>query len=398
MNGERTTILILLAHYLPGYKCGGPIRTIANLVDHLGDEFDFKIITSDRDMLDTDPFRDVNINEWNTVGKAAVFYASPERLSFRKLASLVSETPHDLLYINSFFSDRFSIFPLFARKLGMIPKKPVVLAPRGEFSKSALSLKITKKRAFMLAAKLIGLHRGIVWQASSEREAGDILFAIWETSVRTIVAPDLLPKGNVMKDASPMPNEVRETVNVVFLSRISPMKNLDFAIETLKRVPVPIQFDIIGVIDDKAYWESCKTLIESLPSNVSATYLGPIDHSEVHAVLGSYDLFFLPTRGENFGHVIFEALAAGVPVLISDQTPWQDLEQEGVGWIRPLKEMEGFVEVITGFAKKSLEDRDKQRLRAMKYAFHQANHNGPAQANIHLFLSAILNSRLSFSP
>ena len=45
----------------------------------------------------------------------------------------------------------------------------------------------------------------------------------------------------------------------------------------------------------------------------------------VHQTLSDYHLFFLPTLGENFGHAIFEALSVGVPVLISDQTPWTDV-------------------------------------------------------------------------
>ena len=48
----KTTILSSVGYYLPGYKAGGPIRTLANMVDRLGDEFQFKIVTLDRDFGD----------------------------------------------------------------------------------------------------------------------------------------------------------------------------------------------------------------------------------------------------------------------------------------------------------------------------------------------------------
>ena len=46
----RPIILSFAGHYLPGYKAGGPIRSIANMVDQLGDEFDFRIVAGDRDL------------------------------------------------------------------------------------------------------------------------------------------------------------------------------------------------------------------------------------------------------------------------------------------------------------------------------------------------------------
>lgn len=46
------------------------MRTIVNFVDHLGDEFDIRIVTRDRDALDTEPYASVEVDAWNTVGKA----------------------------------------------------------------------------------------------------------------------------------------------------------------------------------------------------------------------------------------------------------------------------------------------------------------------------------------
>lgn len=387
---KKPVILVLLAHYLPGYKCGGPVRTIANLVEHLGDEFDFKIITSDRDMLETNPFPDVQTDEWNTVGKAAVFYSSPEQLSFSRLASLVSETPHDILYINSFFSPRFSIFPLLARNFGMIPQKPVVLAPRGEFSSGALAIKKLKKHFFLSVAKLLRLHRNFTWQASSEYEAEDISSTMGNLPLKIMVAPDLLPKETpALFKLDPAVGNSAKVLRIVFLSRISPMKNLDYAIDVLKRVTIPVEFNIYGVIDDQPYWESCKEKMRNMPENIKMSYKEAIEHEHVYEEIRKHDLFFLPTRGENFGHAIFEALAAGVPALISDQTPWRDLEENGAGWVRPLENLSSFVDVIEKLGKKDSPQREPQRSSARHYAQRRSNDGEIINASRVVFIETI---------
>jgi glycosyltransferase involved in cell wall biosynthesis len=65
---------------------------------------------------------------------------------------------------------------------------------------------------------------------------------------------------------------------------------------------------------------------------VRVDYAGEIANAELPAVTAKHHIFVLPTSGENFGHAIFEALALGKPVLISDQTPWRGLRAAGAGW------------------------------------------------------------------
>jgi glycosyltransferase involved in cell wall biosynthesis len=83
-----------------------------------------------------------------------------------------------------------------------------------------------------------------------------------------------------------------------------------------------------------------------LPKNISVNYFGPITHELVHQTLSDYHLFFLPTLGENFGHAIFEALSVGVPVLISDQTPWTDIVNKSNYAAIPLNNQKKYVDFI----------------------------------------------------
>lgn len=67
-------ILILMGRYLPGHKDGGPLRTIINVTEALGDEYEFYIGCLDRDHGDKEPYSNIRRNEWNQVGKAKVWY------------------------------------------------------------------------------------------------------------------------------------------------------------------------------------------------------------------------------------------------------------------------------------------------------------------------------------
>ncbi|MBN2731081.1 MAG: hypothetical protein JXR26_01505, partial [Balneolaceae bacterium] len=175
MKGLKRTILILTAFYLPGYLGGGPIRTIASLVEILGDEFDFKIVTLDRDLGATDCYPGINVDEWQKVGKADVFYVSSENANVTFIRSIINATVHDVLYLNSFFSPLFTVIPMFLNRLGLIKGVTIIIAPRGEFSTGALKLKSFKKKPYIFLSKLLKLYKNVEWQASSYHEKEDII-------------------------------------------------------------------------------------------------------------------------------------------------------------------------------------------------------------------------------
>ena len=374
--------------YLPGYKSGGPIQTIANMVDQLGDQLDFRIITTDRDALDIEPYSNVAIDDWNTVGKAKVLYTSPSNRSFSKMARLINETDHDVLYLNSFFHPVFTIRPLLARHFRRIPKRPTVIAPRGEFSQGALALRWWKKRSFIAFVKTFGLYRNLTWQASSDYEANDIFEVLGSIAKHIVVAPNLPAiQDLVIQEERSADQANGGPLRVCFLSRITPMKNLDFALRVLTQVTVPVEFSIYGMVSDTAYWQLCQNLIHKLPRNVIARYLGVVDHEKVQQELVKHDLLFLPTRGENFGHVVHESLTSGLPVLISDKTPWRYLEADGVGWDLPLNVPEQFRKVIEAMSNTDDEERIKQRYLAKQYASRISSNNKVISSNLDLFMN-----------
>jgi glycosyltransferase involved in cell wall biosynthesis len=382
-------ILTFVGSYLPGYKAGGPIRTIVNMADSLAGYYLFKIITLDRDLGDKESYSDIKINDWNEVGRALVYYSEPTNHTFYNIIKLIKKTPHDLIYLNSFFSWGFTIKPLLLKKIGLIPKKtPIVLAPRGEFSAGALNLKSFKKKTYISIAKILGIYNNLVWQASSEFEKDNIIRVMGNYN-DIFIAPDLPAPSKL--DSLPIMLNSKEpgSIRCIFLARISPMKNLKGALETLNAVKGQVEFNIYGPIEDIDYWNECQTIIYVLPENITVKYKGMLDHEQVAQVFSEHHLFLFPTLGENFGHVIIESLVAGCPVLISDQTPWKNLDQEKVGWDLPLDRPELFKEVLQEYIDMDNEKYKKMSQRAREYGIERSNDQKVLDANRNLFKYAI---------
>ena len=365
----RVRVLTFVDYYLPGYRYGGPPKTIANTVEALGDEFEFLVVTRDREFGACEPYAEVQINDWNTVGKAKVFYAGPSMLSFRGIRRLLNDTAYDVLYFNSFLSPRFTVLPGLIRWLGFSPWKPIIIAPRGEFSPGALATKPIKKKIYITAAKLLQIYRGVIWQASSNREVEDIESVMGPNSETIMVAPDLPYTG---MPVFPKAHETHKNtrgqgfLQMVFLSRISPMKNLDFLLRLLGRVKAAFLLTIYGPVSDLEYWAECQEVIRSLPSHIAVHYAGEVTPDKVAFAFAQHDVFVFPTRGENFGHVVLESLSAGTALILSDQTPWH-ADAKGAVEVLSLDDPDAWVAAIDRWSRFTHEQLAEQRTAALNY-------------------------------
>ncbi|MEY2795360.1 MAG: hypothetical protein RIR10_1076, partial [Planctomycetota bacterium] len=366
---HRPVVLCFIDYYLPGFRSGGPTRTIANLVEMLGDEFDIRIVTRDRDYGDTQPYAGMRINGWNQVGKAKVFYASPETLSMRGLRKVLNETQYDAVYLNSFLSPKMTGIPLLLRRLNLVPKKPWMLAPRGEFASASLAAKALKKRFYLVASKAIGLYSDLTWQASAPHEASDIHSKFGSIAKHIVIAPDL-PRSPVEIDSDRLPLAQRRhprPLRIVFLSRLAPVKNLDFLLDVLSTVKRDIEFTIHGLQENEAYWQKCAQKIANLPSNIRATYEGAVSPDDVPHEFSKHDLFVFPSKGENFGHVVLESLSSGTSVIVSDRTPWRGGESDALE-VLSLDDRDAWRHAIERWAVLSASERQTRRDDALAFA------------------------------
>uniref|UniRef100_UPI0011155D82 glycosyltransferase n=1 Tax=Pseudoalteromonas sp. SK18 TaxID=1938366 RepID=UPI0011155D82 len=149
-------------------------------------------------------------------------------------------------------------------------------------------------------------------------------------------------KSKIERTVIKIPNEI----NLVFFSRISPMKNLHYLLDILSEIDINVNLDVYGPKEDLNYLNSCENKISVLPNNVKVNLLGTLSPENAYSVMKEYDLFVLPTLGENFGQAIWEALASSLPILISDRTPWKNLEKIGVGWEVSLEKPSHFLRII----------------------------------------------------
>lgn len=374
-------ILLFVPGYLPGFKSGGPVRTVSNMVEALGDIFSFHIMCMDRDLGDQKPYSAVSHETWNKQGKGMVFYLAPGLPGLLKLISTLQNNEFEIININSFFSFKFSIIPLVFCKIFRL-KKTIIIGPRGEFSKGALALKSTKKNSYIKLVKALGLYRNIIWHASSPHERDEIRRVMGPNANIRIAIDIAKPEENIY-----IPERFPGApLRLIFISRISPMKNLIGALRLLSSVRNTVTFDVFGPIEDNQYWEQCLAMASILPENIKFSYKGTLSPVNVTSKFAEYDLFLFPTLGENFGHVIAEALFAGLPVLISNSTPWRNLEEKGLGWDISLGQPELFIKMIEECCKIPSEEYRAWRSKIQAWALNNIGNHEAIEENRQLFM------------
>lgn len=335
----KPNILIFIDWYKPGYKAGGPIRSVSNMVDALKDHFQFYIVTRNTDYLETTPYSNINTNQWNSVDNAQVFYLSKENTKRSTIHALIDEVQPDIVYCNSFYSPYFSLIPIYYAKKKNIK---TILAVRGMLSKGSLGVKKTKKKVFSQFIKWVGLFSNITFHATTNDEKTAIE-TVFGKKVNSLVANNL---SESKQRTFLMKTKARNTLHLVSIARISPEKNTLYAINVLKNCKQNLLFDIYGPIYNQEYWNECLKAISELPVNIKVNYKGALPHHEIDATLQQYHALLLPSTGENFGHIIIEAMANACVPIISDKTPWQNLATQNVGFDINLTHPEQFTTTI----------------------------------------------------
>lgn len=363
---EKRNILIIMGRYLPGYKDGGPVRSIKNLTDYLGDEYNFKILTCDRDHGDIEPYPNIKVNDWNRVGKADVYYVPPKGFTFNVILKLVRQV--DLVYVCGCFND-YAINTLVLNYIGKI-RKPVIIAAMGLFSPLEFKHKFLKKKLFISFFNVAGLFKNVYWSSTSDMEIEEIQKQVKAQRDKFFIAEDL---PRIVDATSIHKEKEKNNLKIIWISRVTYKKNLLGAIEILKSVNSHIIFDIYGSIHDDVYWKKCQEELNKLPSNIVWNYLGELDSNEVVQTLRNYHVFLFPTFGENYGHVIQEALSAGCPCVISDQTPWRNLEKYNAGCVYCLEDRNNFVKSIEYFASMHAEEFNEFVIDTLNYAIENSN-------------------------
>jgi glycosyltransferase involved in cell wall biosynthesis len=338
-------VVVFCDWFAPAFKAGGPVRSAVNFVENLKDSLDIYVITGDRDLGDDQSLAEIAPNCWLQKDGYKIYYATPEMRTSGFIKEQVNAVMPAFIYLNSMFSFHFTIIPLLLKRMGLI-QAAVVLAPRGMLRHSALAHKPLKKKIFLQLLKISGIEKQVVFHATDDTEVIDINNILPKR--KDVVQINNLP-GFQKEFTLPVSKE-ENCLKLIFVGRIHPIKNLDFLLQCLEAVTAEIQLTIVAANDDEQYWVKCKKSIDALPANINVTLFENMEHGQLAKTLEEQHVFILPTRGENFGHAIFEALTAGRPVIISDQTPWRGLYPLSVGYDLPLNNADLFIEAINKFA------------------------------------------------
>ena len=342
-------LLVFYSGYLPGKKYGGPVTSLYNFTELLGDENDIYIVCSDHDLGET--VRYPNIKDgWNNVGKASVYYLSNSDYSKLSFFNAINEIQPDIIYISSLFSARQTLPVLsLAKQL----KIPVLLAPRGELNNNALSLKKTKKQLYLLMLKLLNLLNHVYYQATSIEEKANIVQNLKAKEQFVFLLPNI---PGVPSHKSSIDKEVGK-LRICFVGRIVKNKNLHIAIEAASNSPHSIILDVYGPLEDQDYYNFCNNLIEDTPNNVSISFKGALSQEAIKNVYHHYDCLISPTEFENYGQAIVEALLHDLPVIISkNTTPWDEVQAFKAGYTVPIDDTNAFTDAINYYAGMGVEE------------------------------------------
>lgn len=344
-------VLIIMGGFFPGQKFGGPPVSVDNFCSLLKDECECFIVTSNHDMDNNNVYPNIH-SGWNDRGNCKVLYLSDKEYRYKKFEAVIKEISPDIIYLQGLF--QYCVIPCLrlAKKYNI----SVMLAPRGELCSGAFKKKY-KKIPYIVFLRIFNLLKNVHFQSTSDEESEAIKKHLKAncSQIHFLTNIPSIPLKQYIRGCKKAGEG-----KFVFISRIHPKKNLISAINYMKEVQGNVVFDIYGPIEDKEYWKQCEQKISELPSNVKVNYCGILSHEKIHETFSRYDAFLFPTFSENYGHVIAEALFVGTPVIISDQTPWTDINEENAGWAISLDNKLGFIEAIQYVIDQTPSDNRKQ--------------------------------------
>ncbi len=317
-------LFIITEYFYPFSDSGGPIRSIENLICVFNNRYSLKLITSanshqGESLLDTSK-TNLFVNEPFTNTK--IFYSQNSVKGYFTYFKLLYKYRYQTFYINGLFIPRLCFLPALICK-------NIIISPRGMLIQDTLGKKAIFKKLYLFFLKQV-ISKNAIWHATDKTEVSDIKFFFGTNANIQLISNIPVKPTQTAKIHSKQTGVLR----LVYYGLIVQKKGLLTLIQTLKSLKYKVSLDIYGSIKDQSYWKECFQEINNNQTPAIFNYLGHADPSESQSILAKYDAFVLLTKGENFGHSIYEALSVGTPVIITDKTPWKFNESANPpGWI-----------------------------------------------------------------
>lgn len=341
-----------------------------------GENYAFSIFTGNTDLDKT--ALPVPTNEWQQ-------YSNNTRVWYNAGNSIVSIVQQEIerekpsaLFIIGIYNWQYNFLPLY--KLKDVKK---IISVRGMLHPDALKQKTVKKKVYLSLWKLLQLRKGITFHATDETEKNYVQIIFGKNA--DVKVAENFPQLFLAK---PMPLKEPGKLKLFTIALISPMKNYLQVLKALKKITALVEYTIYGQIKDAAYWQQCIAEIENMPANITINYAGAIYPSEVEISIEQHHCCILPSKSENYGHSIIEALASGRPVITSHNTPWNNLQQQYAGFNINPENINEIAAAINVFAAMNAEELNKWSAGAATYTKEKINITKIKQQYSNLFSSA----------
>jgi glycosyltransferase involved in cell wall biosynthesis len=354
----KTKILIAIDWYRPAHKAGGPITSIENLVDLLGDEphLEFYVVCGVFDYGEQESL-DVPQETWVKLGKAQVQYWHPKQLGWKQWMRIYQTLQPDIIHTQGLWSPKFSIMPLLVAQ--RYKKAKIVVSPRGMLTPQALKQKGAMKAGVSFLLKALRAYKNVVFHSTNDQETEEIKLFVNQANI--------LQMPNVPRNLGAAVKQTKRQkqsneLHWIFVGRISPEKNPLLLLEALHLMEIPTKGFFIGGCQSETYRQQFEEKIKGLPKQHEVEYVGEKSLQEITEFLGEADVSINTSISENFGHAMAEALSAGVPIIVGPNTPWQNLSQDKSGVVAQYSS-QGFAEAMRAMA-------------SLNFTEHQAHQEG----------------------